>query len=304
MANKMLSFNTDRYQKWPAWLIIILACVMTQVVMFVGVTIYSLLSLLVFLIYSLLKDGHTGSVLNMMQSMHFELLGFAGAALALMAWVKWFENRPITSLGFFKQKWAFEIVKGWFWGTVLLSSAFLLSYLFGGLTFDKVDLSSKTIWYVLSLIPLWFIQGGTEELITRGWFLPLINKRSNLAIAVAVSSSLFGLMHLGNDHVTIASMLSLILSGFLMALYMLKTDNIWGVAGLHGAWNFMQGNFFGVAVSGSQTGASILAFKSKVGAPDWLSGGAFGTEGSLMASLVLFVGIAILAWQLKKGEIS
>ena len=48
MANKMLSFNTDRYQKWPAWLIIILACVMTQVVMFVGVTIYSLLSLLVF----------------------------------------------------------------------------------------------------------------------------------------------------------------------------------------------------------------------------------------------------------------
>ena len=70
MANKMLSFNTDRYQKWPAWLIIILACVMTQVVMFVGVTIYSLLSLLVFFIYSLLKDGHTGNVLNMMQSMH------------------------------------------------------------------------------------------------------------------------------------------------------------------------------------------------------------------------------------------
>lgn len=27
-----------------------------------------------------------------------------------------------------------------------------------------------------------------------------------------------------------------------MALYLLKTDTVWGVAGIHGAWNFAQGN--------------------------------------------------------------
>lgn len=303
MTKRMLVFATERYQKLPAWVMIILACLMTQAIMFVGVILYYLVLILVLLVYSLIKNGHTGDIIDLLQGMHLELLGFAGVALTLMAWVKWFEKRPITSVGFFKDKWGLEIAKGWFWGTVLLSASFLLSYFCGGLTFDKVDFSPKTICYVLSLIPFWFIQGGTEELITRGWLLPLVNKRTNLAVAVAISSTLFGLMHLGNNHVTVASMLSLILSGFLMALYMLKTDNIWGVAGLHGAWNFMQGNFFGVAVSGAKTGASILTFKSKVGAPDWLSGGEFGIEGSLMASLVLLVGIGILAWQLKKEDL-
>lgn len=303
MVKQILRFTTDRYQKLPAWLMIILACCMTQLFVTIGVVLYFVGSLIIFLIYSLSKNGHTGNILSVVQGTHYKLFSFLCIALVLMAWVKWYERRPIANLGFFKKKWAFEILKGWFYGTVLLSATCGLIYLFGGLSFDKVDLSSKTIWYVLSLLPLWLIQGGTEELITRGWLLPLINKRSNLAIAVAVSSSLFGLMHLGNDHVTITSMLSLILSGFLMALYMLKTDNIWGVVGLHGAWNFMQGNFFGVAVSGTPTEASILTVKSKAGTPDWLSGGAFGIEGSLIASLVLLVGIGILAWQLKKEDV-
>ena len=42
-----------------------------------------------------------------------------------------------------------------------------------------------------------------------------------------------------------------------MALYMLKTDNIWGVAALHGAWNFAQGNLVGVAVSGQDLAVAI-----------------------------------------------
>ncbi len=44
-----------------------------------------------------------------------------------------------------------------------------------------------------------------------------------------------------------------------MALYMLKTDNIWGVASLHGAWNFAQGNLVGVAVSGQNAGGELIA---------------------------------------------
>ena len=185
---------------------------------------------------------------------------------------------------------------------LIFSLALLLSYLFGGLELHSLDFSAGTILYVLSTIPFWFIQGGTEELLTRGWLLPIINKRSNLAIAIAVSSSLFGLMHLANAHVTFLSILSIILSGVFMALYMLKTDNLWGVAGLHGAWNFTQGNIYGLAVSGSSTGLSFFRFGAKPDAADWISGGAFGTEGSLFASLVLLLGILFLAWQLKKEK--
>ncbi len=75
-----------------------------------------------------------------------------------------------------------------------------------------------------------------------------------------------------------------------MALYMLKTDNIWGVAALHGAWNFAQGNLVGVAVSGQNAGGSLLHFQARSGVPDWLSGGAFGLEGNIVTCLVLLVG--------------
>ncbi len=34
----------------------------------------------------------------------------------------------------------------------------------------------STVIYVLSTIPFWLLQGGTEELLTRGWLLPVLNK--------------------------------------------------------------------------------------------------------------------------------
>ena len=91
----------------------------------------------------------------------------------------------------------------------------------------------------------------------------LIGKKREEEISVMVRQFLY-----------IAVLISIILVGVLMALYMLKTDNIWGVASLHGAWNFTQGNLVGVAVSGQNAGDSLLRFPTKSGVPDWLSGGA------------------------------
>lgn len=85
-----------------------------------------------------------------------------------------------------------------------------------------------------------------------------------------------------------------------MALYMLKTDNIWGVAALHGAWNFTQGNFLGITVSGQSAGASLFHFTERKDSPEWISGGAFGTEGSLLTSIVLLIGILYLLRELSK----
>ena len=84
-----------------------------------------------------------------------------------------------------------------------------------------------------------------------------------------------------------------------MALYLLKTDTVWGVAGIHGAWNFAQGNLFGILVSGQPSGTSLMIFMPQ-GHQGWLSGGSFGIEGSIMTSMVLLLLILYLAYQLKK----
>ncbi len=302
MKKRILELETTRYNKWPAWLMIILACLLVEVFFFGGTFLGGIVLGILILPFLIMDTGGLGGAMAILSSLHLELAIFILPALANFAWVKWFEKRPISSLGFFKKKWFLEIVKGWGVGMLIFSLAFLMSYLFGGLELHSLDFSAGTILYVLSTIPFWFIQGGTEELLTRGWLLPIINKRSNLAIAIAVSSSLFGLMHLANAHVTFLSILSILLSGVFMALYMLKTDNLWGVAGLHGAWNFTQGNIYGLAVSGKSTGFSFFRFAAKPESADWISGGAFGTEGSLFASIVLLAGILYLAWQLKKEK--
>ena len=65
---------------------------------------------------------------------------------------------------------------------------------------------------------------------------------------------------MGNSGLTPLSLVNLFLFGVAMALYLLKTDTVCGVAGIHGAWNFAQGNLFGILVSGQPSGTSLMTF--------------------------------------------
>ena len=308
MKKRMLEKYTSRYDKVPSWLMIMLSCFIAFGYVLIGGFLAGIaVGIPLFIVFAFLmlngniqlQDVNTISF-NLFSTLYFQLGVFVFIALVIFFWVKVVEKRPIRTLGFFKGHIWLNLLKGWGLGTLLLLVSFLGTYLLGGLEFVKVDFSQKTLLYILSLIPFWFIQGGTEELVTRGWLLQTVTNKLNLSWGIAISSSLFSMLHLGNQGVTALSLISIVLVGVLMALYMLKTDNIWGVAALHGAWNFAQGNLVGVAVSGQNAGGSLLHFQARSGVPDWLSGGAFGLEGNLVTCLVLLVGIVILRLQLKK----
>lgn len=308
MKKRMLEKYTSRYDKVPSWLMIMLSCfIATGYVLIGGFLAGIAVGIPLFIVFAFLmlngniqlQDVNTISF-NLFSTLYFQLGVFVFIALVIFFWVKVVEKRPIRTLGFFKGHIWLNLLKGWGFGTLLLLVSFLGTYLLGGLEFVKVDFSQRTFLYILSLIPFWFIQGGTEELVTRGWLLQTVTNKLNLSWGIAISSSFFSILHLGNQGVTALSLISIVLVGVLMALYMLKTDNIWGVAALHGAWNFAQGNLVGVAVSGQHAGGSLLHFQARSGTPDWLSGGAFGLEGNLVTCVVLVVGIIILRLQLKK----
>ena len=85
----------------------------------------------------------------------------------------------------------------------------------------------------------------------------------------------------------------------LAAAYML-TRRLWLCIGTHIAWNFTQGGIFSVAVSG---GSSKGLLQSRMIGPDWLTGGAFGAEASVVALVVcLAAGIALVVLAAKKGH--
>ena len=225
--------------------------------------------------------------------LYYELFSFVFILLLFIFWVKVIEKNSLSTLGFVKKNW----LKYLGWGiliSLLQMGVIALVYQVGGIgTFELNELSLEPILFILGLFPFWLLQGGTEEVATRGWLLTRIAARTNLPLAIGISSSLFGILHLGNSGVTFTSLLNIVLDGVLAALLFIYTDSIWLVVAQHGTWNYVQGNLLGFQVSGTGADASIFSFTMGSG-PDWLTGGAFGAEGSIITTMVLLVSVVIV----------
>ena len=104
-----------------------------------------------------------------------------------------------------------------------------------------------------------------------------------------------------NPGVGVLPFINLLLFGLLMSLIFLKTGNIWLISALHTSWNFVQGNVFGVLVSGGTPSVSILSSASTE-AKDLINGGAFGLEGGIAVTIVVTIAILITAFCIKPSE--
>ena len=136
-----------------------------------------------------------------------------------------------------------------------------------------------------------------------GWLLNVLSTKYNIGVGLLISSTLFGLMHLTNPNVNYIAVINIILVGLFYGLYVIKTNDLWAVCGMHSAWNFAQGNIFGFEVSGINVEVSTL-FDLKLVGNDIITGGSFGVEGGLISTLVLMASIFILLKLDKKGYLT
>jgi len=125
-----------------------------------------------------------------------------------------------------------------------------------------------------------------EEVIYRGYVLQSLEKRWGTTVAVFATCVLFGIEHIGNvDHESALHMVKVVLflgfgAGGLFAMAYLMTRRLWLSIGLHWAWNFFLGAFYGLPVSGSNLTDSYLQATLK--GPRYLTGEKFGPECSLI----------------------
>ena len=90
-------------------------------------------------------------------------------------------------------------------------------------------------------------------------------------------------------------------AGVLLAAAFMLTRRLWLCIGAHIAWNFTQGGVFSVAVSGGQ---SKGFFQSRMVGPEWLTGGAFGAEASVVAlGICVAAGVILLFLAIKTGKV-
>ena len=133
-----------------------------------------------------------------------------------------------------------------------------------------------------------------EEILFRGVIFRFIDERWNMWVALLVSALLFGFMHISNDNATWWSSLAIAIeAGLLLGAAYKWSGTLWVPIGIHWAWNYTQGNIFGLAVSGANTNETILA--TTVNGPDIITGGAFGPEASIITVILgIFITLVFL----------
>ncbi len=220
------------------------------------------------------------------------LLGIFGLFTILL------DDRPLGSIGFyFHPRWRIELSLGLALGFVLIvgQAGFLAAA--GFADFHPSSVSVRHLIYSgLFFLALFAVAAAFEELAFRGYPLQRLIDSVGPLRGVLILAILFSLAHRLNPHHTWLSTLNTFLAGVAFSLAYLQTRALWLPTGIHFSWNFFQGYGFGFPVSGIREFKPILQVQLE-GAAHW-TGGAYGLEGSLVATLA----ILLLMVYLKKSK--
>ncbi len=134
--------------------------------------------------------------------------------------------------------------------------------------------------------------GIGEELLLRGLGFQALRRGLGSVGAVALTSVVFGALHLFNPGATWLAALEVALVGAWFGALTVRTGSVWMSMGLHVAWNFFEGFVFGQPVSGNAPGTSLFVAGTE-GHPGFWSGGAFGPEAAGWTAVVLTAGLAL-----------
>lgn len=242
-----------------------------------------------------------------------EAVTFGAGLLGLFAWLLLYERRRLVTLGFRRPgRGILTLIAGIAVGIVLnaIPTAFLWA-IGAYVVAEPAEGSSSGLSAVpmLLLILLFvLVQSGTEESLMRGFLL-----QSNAAklpgwLAVLLPAVAFTVFH-GVSTKPLAFG-TIFFFALLVTFLVLRQGGLWIAIGIHTGWNFAMGNLFGIPVSGLPPhSVSGIFLDRSPGAPDWLTGGDFGTEGGLPAAIVLAIAagasfLVFRAWDAKRSPVA
>lgn len=227
------------------------------------------------------------------------ILPFSLISILVFIFARVFEKRKPIHLGFSNRNKPFrKYLRGFVIGMILISACTLFLILSKNISLVSNKngyTGSKAFIPVFIILFGWIIQGASEEILVRGWFMSSVGMKHNIPLAVFSSSLLFTIIHLGNSNLSVLSLTNLFIFGVFAALYSILDESIWGICGLHTTWNWFQGNVVGFEVSGANPAGGKLLDFTNTGA-DVLTGGSFGLEGGLTVTVVLIIGILTILY--------
>ncbi|MER5511689.1 CPBP family intramembrane glutamic endopeptidase [Streptomyces sp. NPDC002766] len=228
------------------------------------------------------------------------LLGGLTAVLSVFVY-RWVvgrtEGRPVTELA--REGARGSLYRGTVLGVALFGCVIANIALLGD--YDVHGFGSLT--GAIGLVGFMAAAAVTEELMFRGLLFRLVERGLGTYAALALSSVLFGAMHLFNEHATLLGAVAIAIEagGMLGAAYA-ATRSLWLPIGLHFGWNFAESGIFGTEVSGN--GAAHGLLDASTSGSTLITGGEFGPEASLYSMLFgVLVTIVLLRLARRRGNL-
>jgi uncharacterized protein len=265
--------------------------------------LYFLISLTAGFLLALIKLGSGKAPQFNLQRLGDQRLVYAGFLLialisfGLVAFFrKWIDRRSFSSLGFGWKGHEKDAAAGFLLGSALLCTGTLILVWHHNLEWTDIRFNSLDLFSGIMVMAL---IAAYEELVFRGYVLHNLMQSLPSWPALLVSAGLFALAHAGNPYINWVGWINIFLAGCLLGVNYIHTRNLWFGIFLHFSWNFFQGPLLGFDVSGLNL-QSLLQQELK-GSP-LLTGGGFGFEGSLTATLLCLPALAALGWVYRRKQ--
>ncbi|WP_195500754.1 CPBP family intramembrane glutamic endopeptidase [Bacteroides clarus] len=216
----------------------------------------------------------------------------------LSAWIVWhFRGVSLAGLGRSLAIRKKDLLSGISLAIVLYAVGFGVSLLAGaieiaGVVFNPSSLLISFVFFLLVAI--------TEEFALRGFVLErMLQGGVNKFWALFLSATLFSLVHIANPNFDFLSFINILLAGILLGSSYIYTRNLCFPIALHWFWNWIQGPVLGYEVSGNKFCDGLLTLY--LPETNLINGGAFGFEGSILCTVLMVAGTAVILKMFRKN---
>lgn len=220
--------------------------------------------------------------------------GMFGTVLIVLIFLRFVDNESISSIGINRHFSFAQLFYSGVFVTLSIGIGFLLLLISGQIQIQAINFGMIPF---LQSFALFIIAAFGEEIFVRGYILKNLTQSFSHKTALILSSLLFCALHFFNLNISFISIIDLFLAGIVLGIAYLYSGNLWLPFSIHFFWNFIQSHC-GFMVSGQSI---YYLVKIELANNTIWNGGAFGFEGSILAT-IFELGAIVFLWSLFKGR--
>jgi membrane protease YdiL (CAAX protease family) len=230
-------------------------------------------------------------------------IGLQAIIIVIASWIcQLLRRKSLTELlGKFNMRWLKEFCLGGLTGAALMLVPALIMWFLGWVHWQWNPIGFSTL---MSIVLLFVGVAAAEELLFRGFIFQRLIAGLGQWPAQLILAGYFLLTHLNNPGMTgdvkILASINIFIASLMFGVAFIRTKSLAMPLGLHFVANLTQGGVLGFGVSGTDQWGLLKPVFNEV--PEWLTGGQFGLEASVLGLVcVVITFILIQRWDIPKG---